>query len=99
MKAIELKANVIAKNMHDLTLLAVTHNLSQSSTKVDVEFSSLYGEITVSVWGNFKSGADKTGDLIDTFICPVMGWNEFNCQKTQGYHDPQKVWSKVSKIL
>lgn len=96
---IEEKAKAIAKYVSILTQFAVNHNLTQSKTKISVEYDQIESEITVYVWGNFKSIADRVGEIIAKFECPTIGENEYNVKSEDGCFDPYHVLNEIKKVI
>lgn len=96
---IEERAKNVAMKVAELTELAMTHNLSQSDTKISIDYAHHSSDVVIQIWGEFTSTTDKVGKILKTFECPVIGKNEYDILDLEEEYDINNVINEVKKFV
>lgn len=96
---IEERAKNVAMKVAELTEFAMTHNLSQSDTKISIDYTHHSSEVVIQIWGEFASTTDKVGKILKIFICPVIGKNEYDILDLEEEYDINNVINEVKKFV
>lgn len=96
---IEERAKNVAMKVAELTEFAMTHNLSQSDTKISIDYAHHSSEVVIQIWGEFASTTDKVGKILKTFECPVIGKNEYDILDLEEEYDINNVINEVKKFV
>lgn len=96
---IEERAKNVAMKVAELTELAITHNLSQSDTKISIDYEHHSSDVVIQIWGEFASTTDRVGKILKTFICPVIGKNEYDILDLEEEYDINNVINEVKKFI
>lgn len=96
---IEERAKNVAMKVAELTEFAMTHNLSQSDTKISIDYAHHSSEVVIQIWGEFTSTTDKVGKILKIFICPVIGKNEYDILDLEEEYDINNVINEVKKFV
>lgn len=96
---IEERAKNVAMKVAELTEFAMTHNLSQSDTKISIDYAHHSSEVVIQIWGEFASTTDRVGKILKVFICPVIGKNEYDILDIEEEYDVNNVINEVKKFI
>lgn len=96
---IEKKAKAVSSLVSEITMKAIAHNMSQNKTRVSVEVCSIDNSVIITVWGDFSSMSDRVGEILHTFNCPTIGYNEYDEHGFDDEYDLYKVWDFIKELI